>query len=146
MSDEQWREQLKQLLEHRSGPPPKSNLDEGRRRVAKFISKTVVPTFKELREELQSYGRRAVIDRGDYYATIRVFTGEREEFSYAIRGRIYHKLSFAMPRSGKDEGHPVLRAEILLKDVRKDSAKVKEMTRETILRDFLNEYAEWLGL
>ncbi|PID37922.1 MAG: hypothetical protein CSB49_08215 [Proteobacteria bacterium] len=141
---EQWRDELRELLAGRSGPPPKSNLAEGRRRVAKWISKTVAPTFKELRGELQKHGRSAVIERGDYYAAIRVFNGEREEFSYSIRGRIYHKLSFAMPRSGKEEGQPVLRAEVMLKDVRKEGAKVKEMTREMILRDFLGEYADWL--
>lgn len=144
MTEEQWREELHELLADRTEPPPKSNIDEGRRRVAKWVSKTVSPTFKEIRAELQKYGRSAVIERGDYYASIRIFKGEREEFSYSLRGRIYHKLSFAMPRSGKDDGHPVLRAEILLKDVRKDGAKVKEMTREMILRDFLSEYRDWL--
>lgn len=141
-----WRARLQQAFEHSSrGEKRNANLEESRRQVAAFVANTVVPAFEELREELRRHGRDAVIERDDRHAAITVLRDDEEEFSYAVRGRVFHRMRFAFPmHGGGDEEPVVIRAEVAVKAGKRER-EVAKLTREAIIEDFLHEYVKWMG-
>jgi len=144
-----WREELKQVIETQMTTPPEmsqASVEKARREISRFISRTALPAFEALKEELETYGRSCEIDRRDYQASITVYHEDEEEYSYVVRGRAYHRMFFAFPEFG-DPGKDsrIGRAEITLNREGQSGKDVSEITMESIIRDFISEYARWLG-
>jgi choline/glycine/proline betaine transport protein len=143
-----WRKELKRVIEEEANSPPAKShatVEKARKEISRFISRTALPALEALKEELEQYERRCEIERRDYQVSLTVFHADHEEFSYVVRGRAYHQMFFAFPEFG-DPGKDshIGRAEVMLnKDRMKD--EVSEITRETIITDFIQEYASWLG-
>ncbi len=144
MSD--WRQRMKALFQ-RERPRRGAEVDMAhiRETVEGYLDGTVVPAFEELRRELQQYGRTAEIDRQPFTAVLIVYHQGREEYSYAVRGRAYHKFNFAFPELGSEDAPRILRAEVLQSSGRNPEEKLEHFTRERIIRDFLDEYGKWMG-
>lgn len=143
MSD--WRERLKHLFERALPEKELVDMDEGRARLERFIDETVLPAFEELAEELRGHGREVDIERQSYMAVLTVYRGGREEFSYAVRGRAYHKFNFAFPEMGRSREPRFLRAEVVQSSGSGANDKLEHFTREGIIKDFLAEYSQWMG-
>lgn len=142
-----WREELKKILEtrpSRASLKDQEQLEETRRRIEAFVEDVVMPAFEDLRAELEKLGREASIDRRRFQASLHVFNEGREEFSYAIRGNAYHKMSFAFPHFGTSGESRMSRAEIVLGKGKRREFDVLAFTREGIIKDFLKEYANWM--
>ncbi|MEA5444342.1 hypothetical protein VCB98_00735 [Gammaproteobacteria bacterium AB-CW1] len=147
MSD--WRKDLKRVIEEEMQSPPQmshASVEHARRQISNFISRTAIPALEALKEELEQYDRRCEIERRDYQVALTVFHADEEEFSYVVRGRAYHRMFFAFPELGDPgkESH-IVRAEVSLGRDSSHGAHTSEITRETIIRDFIREYARWLG-
>lgn len=144
MSD--WRSRMKEMLGRaRPGGERGLSVQEARRTVSEFIDSTVLPAFEELKQELEQHGREVVIDRGPHEAGLTVFNQGKEEFSFAVRGRVYHRLSFAFPEVGSDKEPRVTRAEVVLSGGRMHGHQVQRYSKEAIIQEFLDEYAKWMG-
>ncbi len=143
-----WRERLQRIVraESRAERRPSVNVNQIREQINEFLDETVIPAFKEIRTELQKHGRDVRIEKHPYQAVITVRKAGKEEFSYAVRGRAYHKLSFAFPQFNDKDESRILRAEVVLPSGPRPDHKVNQFTREGIIKDFLDEYARWRGM
>lgn len=142
MSD--WRERLG-IIAGRKKKTEAPTLDDARRRLRWFIETTVMPAFEALEVELRRHGREVVIDRRPYQVSLSVHRDGREEFSYAVRGRAFHKMSFAFPELGEGDDAPrILRGEIV-RAGGSDDYDVQDFTTEGIIRDFVEAYDKWMG-
>lgn len=142
-----WRETLKKMMQAKGATIEKKalNLEEARSQIKNFLDTVVIPAFEDLQEELKKYGRNAIVERNDGHAALVVLRDDVEEFSYSIRGRCYHRMSFAYPEIGLDDGARICKAEVLLGDQVRFGNKLGVFTRDSIIRDFLNEYPKWMG-
>lgn len=141
-----WKDELKKVIESRPANVPESErewVDESRKELSAFVSNTVMPAFDALKTELESYGREVTIDERTYQAAIHVFKDGKEEFSYGIRGNIYHKMSFAFPEIDRDDEPRITRAEIVPRRGKRREYKLEKFTHDGIIKDFLKEYANW---
>lgn len=144
MSD--WRDKMKQLFSRdRPHQSPSLNMGEARARIESFIENTVLPAFEELSVELRKYGREVEVNREPFMAVLTVFHDGREEYSYAVRGRAYHRFSFAFPEHGPEDAPRILRAEIVQSSGKSPDDRLEQFTRDGIIKDFLAEYAKWMG-
>ncbi len=144
-----WREELRRVIETEMESPPKmshATVEKARRAITRFINQTALPVFEALKEELEKYGRHCEIERRQYQVSITVFHEEKEEFSYVVRGRAFHRMFFAFPEFG-DPGREsqIGRAEVVLNRDSDHGQAVNTVTGEMIIQDFLKEYARWLG-
>lgn len=141
-----WREELKEVMQSQPARVPDSNreqIDVAREELEQFIVSTVVPAFQDLEKELANYGRTVEIDPRKYQASIQVFKDGKEEFSYGIRGHVYHTMSFAFPEFGGKDEPRITRAEVVPKRGGKREYDLDEFTRDGIIHDFLEEYSNW---
>lgn len=141
-----WREELREVMESQPARVPefqREQIDVARTEVEQFIIETVVPAYEELEAELRNYGRDVEIDKRKYQASIHVFKGGKEEFSYGIRGHVYHTMSFAFPEFGGKNEPRITKAEIMPKHGGKREYELAKFTRDGIIRDFLEEYSDW---
>lgn len=143
MSD--WRERMKHLFRSAAPRKPVVSMEEGRERIERFIDQTVVTAFEELATELRGHGREVTIDRQPFMAVLTVFHAGREEYSYAVRGRAYHRFNFAFPELGKEKEPRFLRAEVVQSSGEGPHDELEHFTREGIIEDFLAEYSKWMG-
>jgi len=144
-----WREDLKRVIHEQMSSPPEmshASVEKARREISRFISHTTLPAFQALKSELEQHDRRCEIDRRDYQAALTVYHADKEEFSYVVRGRAFHRMFFAFPEFG-DPGKDthIGRAEVTLNREGERGQDVKEINQETIIQDFIQEYARWLG-
>ncbi|MCC5829350.1 MAG: BCCT family transporter [Phycisphaeraceae bacterium] len=155
---EAWRERLRRIVtegdfspvEGTSGtatvppaPAKRADVQDIRKTITAFIDETVVPAFREIEKELTKHKRTARIEKRPYQVSITVFKDGEEEFSYAVRGRAFHKLSFAFPEFGPDDEPRILKAEVVVPSGTQGGYQLTEFTRQGIIDDFLNEYAQW---
>lgn len=120
-------------------------IDETRREIARFFEETVMPAFYALKEELKKYGREVEIEKSPREAALTVFNGDVEEFSYAIRGHAYHRMTFAYPEiADPSKESRVYRAEVDLGHTETEEFSFSELSMENIIQDFLDHYSEWL--
>ncbi|MCP1726519.1 choline/glycine/proline betaine transport protein [Natronospira proteinivora] len=144
-----WREKLKQVIQKEMSTPPEmshASVEKARRDISRFISRTALPALEALKGELEQYDRRCEIERRDYQVSMTVYHGDREEFSYVVRGRAYHRMFFAFPEFG-DPGKDtrIGRAEITLNREGPAGQDAATLSMDDIIRDFIKEYAHWLG-
>lgn len=145
MADE-WKEELRKIVESKPASIPEKDrdrVDDSRRELALFISDTVLPAFHALKDELEQHGREVSIDERTYQAGLHVFKDGREEYSYGIRGNIYHRMAFAFPETGRDDELHSTRAEIIPDQDSKREYELDKFTHDEIIKDFLVEYANW---
>lgn len=148
-SSASWRDRLRAILkqsESRGVASTQTDLERIRDQVNTLLDDTVIPAFKQIREELKSHGREVKIEKHPYQAVLTVLKGGKEEFSYAVRGRAYHKLSFAFPQFDDRDESRILRAEVVLPSGPRPDYKAQQFSQEGIIQDFLSEYAKWRGM
>ncbi|WP_255542702.1 hypothetical protein [Azospirillum sp. INR13] len=144
--DGDWRQGLSAMLGRRSGQsavPPGAGA--ARRNVARFIADDVVPALRDIAEELERNGRVVEIDTSSFTAGIAVLRDGQEEFSYAIRARAYHPMSFAFSGIEKDDEPWQTRAEVILRGGLHKQLPQERMNRSAIRHDFIREYGKWMG-
>lgn len=141
-----WRSQLNEILQRRTKPAaPPRDVEAARRQLEQFIDETVMPAFEELKSELEKNEREVKIERRRYHATITVFRNGKEEFSYAIRGRAYHKMALAFPELSRQREPTIARAEVVLRSGAHHDREITKFTKEQVIADFLDAYAKWMG-
>ncbi len=141
-----WRGQLAAMVGRKESAEAQRMASVGkvRREVAAFMRDVVAPALREIATELERHGRTAEIEINPYNATIAVLRGDEEEFTYAIRGRVYHPWTFAFPEmEAKDNWQP--RAEIVVRGGLHKQLSPRKVGKEDIIGDFLHEYAKWMG-
>ena len=144
--DADWRQGLAAMLGRRSGQaavPPGAGA--ARRNVARFIADDVVPALRDIAEELERNGRVVELDASSFSAGIAVLRDGQEEFSYAIRARAYHPMSFAFSGIEKDAEPWQTRAEVILRGGLHKQLPPERMNRNAIRHDFVREYGKWVG-
>ncbi len=143
-----WRSRLGSILgrrDQRQSAPPDPRFDTARGVVAGFIETVVLPAFSDLAVELRQHGREALIDHQRYYAVLIVRYRGEEEFRYAIRGRVYHALSFSMAQLTRPRQSDRPTAEILPRGGIARPFAIASLDRQALIDDFLAEYAKWKG-
>lgn len=145
-----WRDRLRRIVtdsEYEMPDKDRQRVDvkDIRQTVAGFMEETVIPAFRDIERELKKLGRTVTIEKRPYQTSLTVFHNGQEEFSYAVRGRAFHKLSFAFPEFGGGDEPRILKAEVVLPSGPQSGFKMTEFTRQGIIDDFLGEYAHWRG-
>ena len=142
-----WRHQLKRIIvtTERYASAPAEEAAQLRERFLVYIEQTVLPAFTQIQEALKANGRTATIERDSSEATITVWRGEQEEFSYAIRGRARTPILFAFPDIRSDDAEPDLRAEVVINGAARDEHDLASWGQEDIPQDFVLAYAKWMG-
>ncbi|WP_454016191.1 BCCT family transporter [Azospirillum sp. Marseille-Q6669] len=145
--DGDWRQQLAAVIGRKAAiaaavPPGAAG---ARREVARFIADTVEPAFRDIAAELERLGRRAVIEVGPFNAGLAVLRDGEEEFSYDIRARAYHPLTFAFPDLKAADEQWQMRVEVILRGGLHKQLSPALAGREAIVRDFVQEYGKWRG-
>ena len=146
LPDGEWRQHLSTLLNRKDAMAAarQAGASGVRREVAGFIAEVVVPAFQSLTTELERHGRIAEIEANPYNATITVLRGDTEEFSYTVRGRVYHPRTVLFPEmAAEDDWEP--RAEIVVRGGLQKQLDPRGCTRDRITQDFVHEYAKWMG-
>jgi choline/glycine/proline betaine transport protein len=146
---ESWRDDLRQVIEEEMKSPPEkshASVEKARREITRFMNRTARPALEALKEELEQYDRRGEIDRRDYQVSLTVYHGDREEFSYIVRGRAFHTMFLAFPEFGDPAKETRIgRAQVVLNTESEHGQSISSVSREAIIRDFIKEYAKWLG-
>lgn len=141
-----WRDKLSAIVKGPSGPQSNlADLDQARSEVEQFLRETVVPAFEDIRGQLRELGRDARIELQPMVVVLRVLRDGQEEFTYAVRGSAYHRMSFAYPVIGEDDNIQVARAEILHPSGVSDEFRLKEFSHQGLIDDFVDAYAHWMG-
>lgn len=142
-----WRERLKNIVKRAGGENTESMADihASRREIEQFLRETVIPAFEEVTTELRKHGRDARVELQPMVAVLHVIRGDDVEFSYAVRGSVYHRLSFAFPVLRDDDSIRIARAEIVRPGGISDEYRLQEFTRQGIINDFLEAYDQWLN-
>lgn len=109
--------------------------------IAKFFSETVMPTFEELKVELEKHQREVVITSNKEHATIIVNYKGHTEISYSIKinihsGGVYPfpEIRFIDPTDGK-----MYKAEGVFRSGAQDY-DISQITKDEIIQSFLNQY------
>lgn len=141
-----WRGHLATVVGRRSAA---ANAPAGsttaRREVGRYIAETAVPALRDIAAELERLGRDCEIETGPFSAGISVLRDGEEEFSYSLRARAYHPLSFAFPEM-QDRNEPWrTRVEVILRGGLHKQLPPDRTGRDAILRDFVHEYGKWMG-
>ncbi|KAA0679742.1 BCCT family transporter [Roseomonas genomospecies 6] len=147
VGDGDWRQRLAAMVGRKAAiavaaPPGAAG---ARRQVARFIAETVEPAFRDIAAELERLGRRAELDVGPFNAGLVVLRDGEEEFSYDIRARAYHPLTFAFPEMQAGDERWQMRVEVILRGGLHKQLPPDRTGREAIVHDFVQEYGKWMG-
>lgn len=142
-----WRERLGRIIRHAGDDNTESmaDVDASRREIEQFLRETVVPAFEEIITELRRHGRDARVELQPMVAVLHITRNDEVEFTYAVRGSVYHRLSFAFPVLRDDDNIRIARAEIVRPGGISDEYRLREFTRQGIINDFLEAYDQWLS-
>ena len=147
LADGDWRQTLRMAVGRKAGPaaagPP--GLASARQEIGRFIAETVMPALNDIAAELELHGRVAELEERPFSATLVVMRDGQEEFSYSIRGRVYHPRSLAFPEMQDDSEPWEARAEIILRGGMHKQLPIQRASRRQILDDFVHEYGKWMG-
>jgi len=142
-----WRQRLGAMVGRRTAVqvaiPPGGGA--ARREVARFIAETAQPALRDVAVELERLGRRVEIETSAFSAGLTVLRDGQEEFSYTIRARAYHPLTFAFPAREDDTDPWQRRVEVILRGGLHKQLPPDRTSREAITRDVVQEYGKWLG-
>jgi hypothetical protein len=150
------KKKLDHILKNENGDEAPSDvyLKFARMNIRDFIKNVVLPTYHELKTELEEHGKDVVISVDEpnlNYASITVYTPsqtnpeeEIEEFCFRIRGKTYQKMQFAFPQHAEEDQPRVQKAEIVLRTGTLKEYDFEELTKEEIIDRFLEEYEKWL--
>lgn len=142
-----WRQRLGAMVGRRTAVqvaiPPGGGA--ARREVARFIAETAQPALRDVAVELERLGRRVEIETSAFSAGLTVLRDGQEEFSYTIRARAYHPLTFAFPAREDDADPWQRRVEVILRGGLHKQLPADCTSREAITRDVVQEYGKWLG-
>jgi choline/glycine/proline betaine transport protein len=142
-----WRQRLRSIFQDRERDRAAARVPRERRPAGDYIPRVVVPAFAALKEEMERYGRNVYLQDDENQASITVtFQGE-EEFTYLIRLRAFHKMSFAFPEivEEEDEATTSYTAEVVVHDELQEKRDPDKFTESEIIADFLDHYAKWAG-
>lgn len=141
----EWRSRIRQIVQGRERPPSGTdNVQEASSRITEFINNVVIPAFEDLKEEIdQLDGRTAEIRKTESLASITVFKDGAEEFSFAVRGRAYHKMTAGFPQITRDDLPMDCKAEIVLYSGNQGEYPIDGFTHENIIESFVREYEKW---
>lgn len=139
-----WKSKLSRILG--SDPRPrKATPEEARAHVKRFIDETVIPAFRILAAELEAQGRKTRIERTKHQAVITVLRDGKEEFTYAVRGRVFHKMTFAYPMVGAADEEPRMAQLEISNPEGTHDVDLGEISQQSIIDDFIEDYAKWVG-
>lgn len=145
--DGDWRQRLAAMVGRRTAA--QASLPPGgtaaRQEVARFIAETVQPALRDVALELERHGRRVEIETGAFSAGIAVLRNGEEEFSYSIRARAYHPMTFAFPEMQDNRAAWQRRVEVILRGGLHKYLPPDRTSREAITQDVVHEYGKWLG-
>lgn len=143
MSDD-WKSKLAKVLRGSKRPARKPPA-EARAHVKQFIDDTVLPAFKTLAAELDASGCKTRIERTKHQAVLTVMRDGQEAFTYAVRGRVFHKMTFAFPMYGAGDDEPRM-AQLEINDPDgTHEIDLDEISQQYIIDDFIEGYAKWVG-
>jgi choline/glycine/proline betaine transport protein len=140
-----WAARLRAAAERKGRPRRAAAAGAPPGSAAGLIEGVALPAFAEIAEELRAAGREARIERGPALAALTVLREGREEFYYAVRLRAFQRMAFAFPEPPRGAGALELRAEIVLRSGPRAEFDAARLTREGLIRNFLDEYASWTG-
>lgn len=150
------KKKLDNILKNEKGDEVPSDvyLKFARMNIRDFIKNVVLPTYHELKNELEEHGKDVVINVDEpnlNYASIIVYTPsqtnpeeEVEEFCFRIRGKTYQKMQFAFPQHAEEDQPRVRKAEIVLRTGTLKEYDFEQLTKEEIIDRFLEEYEKWI--
>lgn len=139
-----WKTKLSRILRGGSRPEELGPHDS-RAHVKQFIDDTVIPALKTLAAELDRQGCRTRIERTRYQAVLTVFRDGKEAFSYAVRGRVFHRMTFAFPMYGSKDGEPRMTQLEIRDPDGTHELDLDEIGQQSIIDDFVESYAKWVG-
>ncbi|WP_119680437.1 BCCT family transporter [Indioceanicola profundi] len=147
LPEEDWRQRLQAVTgraDERTGAAA-PGLKEARRQAADFITGAALPAFKQIARELERQRRTTEIAVERYSAGITVLRDGNEEFSYTVRSRAYHPWTFAFPELETEDEPWIAQAEVILRGGLHKNLPLEGADKDTVLRDFVAEYAKWMG-
>ena len=142
-----WRDRLRAIAAEQQPfyQQRADDSEDGRAHLRRFIRDTVVPAFEQIKHELEQTDRTVTIDYNDELAQLVVWYGDIEEFTYAVRGHQRERMVFAFPEFTTHHDPQYTRAETVLRSGKRAEHDVKDFTEDSIVRDFTDAYAKWMG-
>lgn len=116
-----------------------------RREITAFIAGTVAPALRQVAAELERHGRAAQVEVNLFNASIVVLRDGDEEFSYLVRGRVYHPWTVAFPELAPAAGQWQPRGEVVVRGGVHRQVAPDRFGKDEVIRDFVREYAKWMG-
>ena len=155
-----WKQRLMEIFNkdeyvEEEKTPQEMNIKFVEMNMKEFFKSVVIPTYNDLKKEIEEHGRTVVVDIDDtglYSASLTVFSPsetkpeeQTEEFYFEIRGRAYKKGGFAFPEHADENQPRTSRIEVLLRNGSIEEYDINEVSKEDILECFINEYAKWMN-
>jgi choline/glycine/proline betaine transport protein len=143
----EWRQRLAAMIGRKAGLATSgpAGMAAARQRIGRLVGDVVVPALRDVATELERHGRTAEVEAGPYSASIFVLRGGVEEFSYTVRGRVYHPRGLAFPEMQDAAADWETRIEVILRGGLHKQVSPDRATRQHIVDDFVGEYGKWMG-
>jgi hypothetical protein len=140
---ENWKDDLKSFFEGQKFDKSQKEKDaEIKSQVKKFYSSKVQPAFKNLKKELERYGREVDIAVSDNFAAIEVNFRGRLEMSYQIKVR--QVFPYPEMHYQDSSGNGIWAEGAFREGVQKYS--ISDIPKEEIIQNFLREYKSRLWI
>ncbi len=133
----------------------KMNIRFAEQNMREFFRKVVIPTYHDLKKEVEKYGRSVVVDVDDtglYSASLTVYVPsgtdpeeQLEEFYFEIRGRAYQKAGFAFPEHANEDEPRIQKVEMVIRNGTISEHDIKDLTPDDIIESFVDEYSKWMN-
>jgi hypothetical protein len=137
MNMNDWQDDLKSFFKaQKADSDQRRKDDEINSQVKKFYTSKVKPAFKELKKELERYGRDVQIAVGDRFATIEVNFEGRLELNYQVK--VNQVCPYPEMYYQDESGNRIWTEGAFKEGVQKYS--VSDLPREEIIKNFLREY------
>jgi len=115
--------------------------------VVKFFLQIVIPAFRELKTELEKYGRDVRITNSSESSMIEVHYEGQMEIDYSIKVRIFPGRAIPYPETRFNEKSDMktYRAEGTLRSGSQDY-DISQITKDEIIQKFLTDYKQEIHL
>lgn len=139
-----WKDELERIIFDKQSSQPTEDTPAVEDVLQRYIDDVVIPAFTELKAQMEQHGRTVQVRKEGPLAAITVFFEDKEEFSMAVRARVYRRGADLFPTVETSERDLDLKAEVVLYGGTTQEQPLDSLTHQRIIDAFVKAYDHWV--